>query len=102
MLVVECTEMLVMTGIRLGLLQVKISKYVTSSSINYGLLLYSIAYLKECDTDLLDLRSYLLAPRIRVLLERLTGLQLVIKFPTFYRTRRFVTAFKNARHLSLT
>jgi hypothetical protein len=60
----------------------------------------SIAYLKKCDTDLLDLRSYLLAPRIRVLLEKLTVIQLVMKFPTFYRTRRFVTAFTNARHLS--
>jgi hypothetical protein len=90
-----------MTGIRRGLLQVKISKYVFSNSINYGLLLYSIAYLKECDTDLLDLRSYLLTPRIRVLLEKITGLQLVKKFPTFYRTQRFITAFTNARYLFL-
>jgi hypothetical protein len=32
---------------------------------------------------------------------KLTGLQLVKKFPTFYGTRRIITAFKSARHLSL-
>ena len=38
--------------------------------------------------------NYLLTPRCRVLLEKLTGLQLVKKFPTFHRTRRFITALK--------
>ena len=45
--------------------------------------------------------TYLLTPRSRVLLEKLTGLQLVKKLPTFYGNRRFITAFTNARHLSL-
>ena len=36
--------------------------------------------------------TYLLTPRCRVLLEKLTGLQLVKKFPAFYGTRRFITA----------
>jgi hypothetical protein len=45
--------------------------------------------------------TYLLTPRSRVLLEKLTGSQLVKKFPAFYGTRRFITAFTNARHLSL-
>ena len=36
----------------------------------------------------------------RVLLEKLTGFQLVKKFPTFYGTRRLITAFTSARHLS--
>jgi len=31
----------------------------------------------------------------------LTGSQSVKKFPAFYGTRRFITAFKTARHLSL-
>jgi len=31
----------------------------------------------------------------------LTGFQLVKKFPTFYLTRRFITAFTSARHVSL-
>ena len=34
-------------------------------------------------------------------LEKLTGFQLFKKFPTFYGTRRFVTAFTSNRHLSL-
>jgi len=37
----------------------------------------------------------------RVLLEKLTGSQLVKKFPAFYETWRFITAFTSARHLSL-
>jgi len=37
----------------------------------------------------------------RVLLEKLTGSQLLKKFPEFYGTRRFITAFTSARHLSL-
>ena len=45
--------------------------------------------------------KYLLTPRSRVLLENLTGFQLVKKFPAFYGTRRFITTFKTARHLSL-
>ena len=43
----------------------------------------------------------LLTPCSTVLLEKLTGFQLVKKFPTFYGTRRFITAFTAARHLSL-
>jgi hypothetical protein len=45
--------------------------------------------------------TYLLTPWSRVLHEKLTGLQLVKKFPTFYGTRRFITAFTRARQLSL-
>ena len=35
------------------------------------------------------------------LLEKLTGLQLCKKFPAFYGTRMFITAFTSACHLSL-
>jgi len=45
--------------------------------------------------------TYLLIPWRRVLLEKLTGSQLVQKFSAFYGTRRFITAFTRARHLSL-
>jgi len=45
--------------------------------------------------------TYLLTPWRRVLLEKLTGLQLVKKFPAFHRTRRFITALTSVRHLSL-
>ena len=43
----------------------------------------------------------LLTPWSRALLEKLIGSQLVKKFPTFYGTRRSITAFTSARHLSL-
>ena len=36
----------------------------------------------------------------RVFLEKLTGSQLAKKFPALYWTRRFITAFTSARHLS--
>ena len=44
---------------------------------------------------------YLLTPSSRFLLEKLTGLQLVKKFPVLYGTRKFITIFTSARHLSL-
>ena len=47
------------------------------------------------------LLTYLLTPWCRVLLEQLTGLELVKKFPTFHGTRRFITALTSVRHLSL-
>ena len=47
------------------------------------------------------LLTYLLTPWSRVLLEKLTGFQLVKKFPAFYGTRRFITTFTNARRLPL-
>jgi len=43
----------------------------------------------------------LLTPWCRVLLEQLTGLQLVKKFPAFHGTRRFITALTSVCHLSL-
>jgi len=46
--------------------------------------------------------SYILTYSMsRVLFEKLTGCQLVKKFPAFYGTRRFITEFTNARHLPL-
>ena len=48
-----------------------------------------------------SLFTYLLTPWCRVLLEKLTGLQLVKKFPAFYVTQRFITAFTSAHHLVL-
>jgi hypothetical protein len=42
-----------------------------------------------------------LTPWSRDLAEKLRGFQLVKKFPEFYGTRRFITAFTKARHLSL-
>jgi hypothetical protein len=56
--------------------------------------LYSGAHL------LTYLLTYLLTPWSRILLEKLTGLQLVKEFPAFYGTRKFITEFTNACHLS--
>jgi len=43
----------------------------------------------------------LLTPCSTVLLEKLTGFQLVKKFPTFYGAQRFITTFTSACHLAL-
>jgi len=44
--------------------------------------------------------TYIITPWCRVL-EKLTGLQLVKKFPAFHGTRRFITALTSVRHLSI-
>ena len=45
--------------------------------------------------------THSLSPWSRVLREKLTGSQLVRKFPAFYGTQRFITAFTSAHLLSL-
>jgi hypothetical protein len=45
--------------------------------------------------------TYLLTPWSRVLLEKLTGSQLVKKFRAFYGTQMFISVLTSARHLSL-
>jgi hypothetical protein len=50
---------------------------------------------------LLLLFIYLLTQHSTVLLEKLTGVQLVKKLPAFYGTRRFITVLTSGRHLSL-
>ena len=49
----------------------------------------------------LYLLTYLLTPWCRVFLEKVTGLQLVKKFPAFHGTRMFITALTSVRQLSL-
>ena len=46
-------------------------------------------------------KTYYYTPLNEVLLEKLTGFQLVKNFPAFYGTRRFITTITSARHLSL-
>jgi len=48
-----------------------------------------------------DSQYNLLTPWCRVLLEKLTGLKLVKKFPAFHGTQRCITALTSARLLSL-
>ena len=47
------------------------------------------------------LTPYLLTPQSLCLLEKLIGLQVVKKIPKFYGTRKFITTYTSARHLSL-
>ena len=58
-----------------------------------------LCILNDCQTYYL--LTYLLTPWCRALLEKVTGLQLVKKFPAFHGTRRFITALTSVRHLSL-
>jgi len=53
------------------------------------------------ETVIVIVLTYLFTPWSRVLLEKLTSSQLVKKFSTFYGTRKFITVFTSARHLSL-
>ena len=63
---------------------------------------------KVCYETPLYLLTYLLTHSLthsltsgsKVLLEKLTGSQLVKKFASFYGTPRFITAFTRSRHLS--
>jgi len=64
-------------------------------SVVIYLLTYLLTYLYTY------LLTYLVTPWGRVLLEKVTDFQLVKKFPAFYGTRRFITHFTSASHLSL-
>ena len=64
--------------------------------------LYNICLLeKNSHISMHPLLTYLLTPWCRVLFEKLTGLQLVKKFPAFHGTRRFITVLTSVCHLSL-
>jgi len=64
-------------------------------SINFTLLF--IYFFNICHSEVVNL----LIAWCRDLLEKLTGLQLVKKFPAFHGTRRFITALTSFCHLSL-
>jgi hypothetical protein len=63
--------------------------------------LYRGSSLSEANLPVTSFLPSFLTPRSRVLPEKLTGSQLVKKFPAFYGTRIFITVFTNARQLSL-
>jgi len=75
----------------------------SSSSVHYLLnsIIRSYLYIYSMSCWLTYLLTYLLIQLSRVLLEKVTGFNLVMKFPAFYGTRRIVTVFISARHLSL-
>ena len=68
-------------------------RVVTPPNCSFGTLCYNSS--KSPPSHLL------ITPMCRVLLEKLTGLQLVKKFPAFHGTRRFITALTSVRHPSL-
>jgi len=76
---------------------------MTPAGIEPATFRFVAEHLNHCPTAVPNemLLTYLLTPWCRVLLEKLTGLQLVKKFPAFHRTRRFITALTSVRHLSL-
>jgi len=56
---------------------------------------------QDKSSDVSHLLTYSLTPWSRVVLEKLTGSQLVKKFPIFYINQRFIIASTGARHLSV-
>ena len=54
-----------------------------------------------CNWHVFYIKFNVLTPWCRVLLEKLTGLQLVKEFPAFHGTRRFITTLTSVRQLSL-
>ena len=82
----------------LGILKEKQMTFLstmTGCNLNMGVMLIRTSYLI----------TYLLTPylltcsMVQVILEQLTVLQLVKKFPAFHGTRRFITALTGVRHL---
>jgi len=62
----------------------------------YGV--YMVVLLCVIRCDFCHLLTYLLTSRCRVLLEKLTGLQLVKKFPAFHGTQRLIFITQNYKH----
>jgi len=76
----------------------KFGKYLTRLLISLSSVLSEFfAFYLTIEDDAL---TYLLTPWCRVL-EKLTDLELVKKFPAFHGTQRFITALTSVRHLSL-
>ena len=68
----------------------------TSLNVTFARTVHCFSCVTSCTLFL-----YLLTPWCRVLLEQLTGLQLVKKFPAFHGTRMFITSLTSVRHLSV-
>jgi hypothetical protein len=78
--------------------------YGSGQHSRQNMLTYLNTYLQLIQCILImsvTLRTFLLTPWCRVLLEKPIGSELVKKFPAFYGTQRFITAFTSARQLSL-
>ena len=79
----------------------KLRKSKMPTSTRFSLTYRSLQSWSHICTSRRHASVYLLTPLCRALLEKLTGLQLVKKFPAFHGTRRFITARTSVRHRSL-
>ena len=61
----------------------------------------SLDYLRSSERKNIDSFTYALTPWRIIIPEKLIGFQLVKKFPAFYGTPKFITAFTRACYLSL-
>jgi len=77
----------------------KCRMHLAPSSVCVGNMLYRID--EEVAAFLVSVRCYSMTLLHRAVLVKLTGSQLVQKFPALYETGRFITAFTSARHLFL-
>jgi len=82
-------------------------RFMPQTLRSHGEVFLHIMERSESETDmdsiylLACLLTYLLTPWSRVLLEKVTGFQLVKEFRTFCGTPKFITEVTSARHLSL-
>ena len=80
-----------------------IKRSIRSCFAAYGFLHREVGWvvvLRAAAWVVLAVRMVPCTPWCRVLLEKLTGLQLVKKFPAFHGTRRFINALTSVRYLS--
>jgi len=89
---------LILTGECSQILETLCNNLMKVWSVVYSCYMSNKSMVKLIFTYLL---TCLLIPCIKVLLEKLTGFQLVKKFPAFYTTWRFITTFTSANHLPL-
>ena len=73
---------------------------VHATKLTESLMSFSLPHCIRIGSSTSLLTYSLLTPWSRVILEKLTGFLLFKNFPAFYGTRRFITAFTSARHLS--
>ena len=74
---------------------------MTPSGIELATFRFVAQHLNHRATAVPTKRSYLLTAWCRVLLEKLTGLQLVKKVPAFHGTPMFINALTSVSHLSV-
>ena len=76
---------------------IRLNMKVEGGATCSGSMIYIVRKITQMKSD----KPYLLTPWCTVLLEKLTGLRLVKKFPAFHGTRKLITALTSVRHLSL-